>query len=262
VADQLRRGNPRLPGTGPFLDSRTFPKPGQRASVRRVHARAPCCGSTTADEEESSMDLVTAIAAGAAAGVSRTASQAVRDAYEALKTLLRTRFPRVDVAPLEELPGSAAKQASLAEDLARFDVDRDAEVMRLTFALVAAVGDLARGARGGRQGWRGPGAREGRVREHPADRGQRHCARRRGDQRDHDRGRAGRERVGPKLTSAARAAPADLPTPASSPRIDFDRGSSPRHPRARGTSSPQPGTRRPYMVEVPQPRSARPPNPP
>jgi hypothetical protein len=86
------------------------------------------------------VDPVTAaIVAGAAAGLTSTASQAVRDAYESIKALLVARFPRIDVRPVEELPSSPAKQASLAEDLARFGADRDAEVVRLAEALVVAI---------------------------------------------------------------------------------------------------------------------------
>ncbi len=90
--------------------------------------------------EESSMDPVTAaIAAGAAAGLTASASQAVLDAYEALKSALHDRYPRVDVGPLEELPDSEAKQASLAEDLTRYGAARDTEVVRLAFTLVAVI---------------------------------------------------------------------------------------------------------------------------
>jgi len=88
----------------------------------------------------SRMDPITAaIVAGAAAGLTSTASQAVRDAYQALKDVIRHRFPRVDIAPVEELPESSAKQASLSEDLVRFGADQDADVVRLAEALVLAI---------------------------------------------------------------------------------------------------------------------------
>lgn len=86
------------------------------------------------------MDPVTAaIVAGATAGLASTASRAVIDTYEALKAVLRERFPRVDVGRLLEQPGSAAGQASLAHDLARDGADRDAEVVQLAEALVEAI---------------------------------------------------------------------------------------------------------------------------
>jgi hypothetical protein len=109
--------------------------------------------------EELRMDPVTAaIAAGAAAGLTTTASQAVRDAYQALKDLLQRRFPRIDVRPLEELPDSPAKQASLDEDLVRLGAARDAEVVRLAETLVMAI------AREAPQAAAGVGVDLGRVR--------------------------------------------------------------------------------------------------
>jgi hypothetical protein len=86
------------------------------------------------------MDPITAaIATGAAAGLTSTASQAVRDAYEALKDVIHQRFPRADIASVEELPESSAKQASLSEDLVRFGAAQDAEVLRLAEALVMVI---------------------------------------------------------------------------------------------------------------------------
>lgn len=86
------------------------------------------------------MDPITAaIVAGAATGLTSTVSLAVRDAYDGLKRLLAARFPRLDLAPVEELPNSRSKQESLAEDLVRFGADRDAEVVRLAEALTEAI---------------------------------------------------------------------------------------------------------------------------
>jgi hypothetical protein len=70
-----------------------------------------CLLQATAGKEESSLDSITdAIVAGAAAGLTSTASQAVRDAYERLKALLGRRFPWIGVRLVEELPNSSAKQ--------------------------------------------------------------------------------------------------------------------------------------------------------
>src|SRR5262249_32014304 len=88
----------------------------------------------------SSMEPVTAaIVAGAVAGLSQTASEAVHDAYISLKQLLAARFPRIDVESVEELPNSTAKRASLAEDVARFGADQDIEIVQLAEALVVAI---------------------------------------------------------------------------------------------------------------------------
>jgi hypothetical protein len=104
-------------------------------------AAALCCPPRASrEEEESSVDPIpAAIAAGAAAGLTSTATQAVRDAHDALKALLGARFPLVDVRPLEEMPDATARHASLAEDLTRFGADRDAEVVRLAWALMEAI---------------------------------------------------------------------------------------------------------------------------
>jgi hypothetical protein len=86
------------------------------------------------------MDPITAaIVAGAAAGLTSTVSQAVRDAYSGLKGLLAARFPQVDLAPVEKLPGSQAKQASLAEDLTLAGANRDDDVVRLARHLVEVI---------------------------------------------------------------------------------------------------------------------------
>lgn len=82
------------------------------------------------------MDPVTAaIVAGAATGLTSSASQAVRDAYDGLKGLLATRFPDVDLAQVEKLPDSRSKQQSLARDVILAELYRDAEVVRLAEVL-------------------------------------------------------------------------------------------------------------------------------
>jgi hypothetical protein len=83
--------------------------------------------------------ITATLAAGAAAGLTGIATQAVKDAYGLLKSALLTRFPKVDVAPLEARPSSTAKQASLAEDLAAVGADRDPEILQLAKALVEAI---------------------------------------------------------------------------------------------------------------------------
>ena len=86
------------------------------------------------------MDPITAaLAVGAAAGLTGVATQAVKDAYGLLKSVLRARFPKIDVAPIEERPSSQAKQASLAEDLEAAGAAQDPEILRLAQALVEAI---------------------------------------------------------------------------------------------------------------------------
>jgi hypothetical protein len=85
--------------------------------------------------------ITAALAAGAAAGLTAVASQVVKDAYGRLKAVLAARFPQVQthVQALETRPGSQAKQASLAEELAEVGAERDAELLQLAQALVEAI---------------------------------------------------------------------------------------------------------------------------
>ncbi|MGW0250173.1 hypothetical protein ACWDYH_26470 [Nocardia goodfellowii] len=89
--------------------------------------------------------IVAAIAAGAGAGVTQTVSQAVTDAYTALKNLLTGRYRDVDVAPLERKPDSAAKRESLAEDLSAAGADQDRQLLAAARAVITAVREHAPG---------------------------------------------------------------------------------------------------------------------
>ncbi|WP_282779147.1 MULTISPECIES: hypothetical protein [unclassified Nocardia] len=83
--------------------------------------------------------VVSAIAAGAVAGVSETASQAVKDAYTGLKNLLSGKYRDVDVTAVERKPNSAAKRESLAEDLEDAGVGGDSELAEAAVAVLEAV---------------------------------------------------------------------------------------------------------------------------
>lgn len=88
------------------------------------------------------MDPITAaLAAGAAAGLTNVAAQAVQDAYGRLKTALSDRFPQlgVHVQALEARPDSQPEQSSLAEELADAGAEHDAELLQLAQALLAAI---------------------------------------------------------------------------------------------------------------------------
>jgi hypothetical protein len=93
--------------------------------------------------EDASMDpvtvIVSAIAMGAAAGLTDTASAAVTDAYGALKGVLTGRYPRVDVAAVENKPESIPKRESLAEDLADAGAEHDAELVEAARQVITAV---------------------------------------------------------------------------------------------------------------------------
>ncbi|NKY60928.1 hypothetical protein [Nocardia flavorosea] len=83
--------------------------------------------------------VVSAIAAGAAAGVSDTAAQVVKDAYLGLKDLISRNYRGVDVSGVERKPESESKQASLAEDLDDAGAAGDAELGAAAVAVLQAV---------------------------------------------------------------------------------------------------------------------------
>lgn len=83
--------------------------------------------------------VVSAIAAGAVAGVGDTAKQAVRDAYAGLKNLISHKYADVDVSGLERKPDSESKRASLAEDLVDAGATADAELAAAAAAVLEVV---------------------------------------------------------------------------------------------------------------------------
>lgn len=83
--------------------------------------------------------VVAAIAAGAAAGVTDTAAQVVKDLYAGLKGLISRKYGDVDVSSVERKPDSESKQASLAEDLVDAGAAGDAELSAAAAALLEAI---------------------------------------------------------------------------------------------------------------------------
>jgi hypothetical protein len=83
--------------------------------------------------------IVSALALGAAAGFEESTTQAVKDAYAALKRLISDRYRQVDTAPVERLPASEAKRGSLAEDLAEAGADTDVEVLEAARSLITTL---------------------------------------------------------------------------------------------------------------------------
>jgi hypothetical protein len=83
--------------------------------------------------------IVTAVALGASAGLTDTATSAVKDAYAALKGLLARRS--VDVSGVERRPGSTAQQTALHEDLADAGEPVDDELLAAARAVTDAVAE-------------------------------------------------------------------------------------------------------------------------
>ncbi|MGW6123115.1 hypothetical protein ACWFRF_29020 [Nocardia sp. NPDC055165] len=83
--------------------------------------------------------VVSAIAAGAVAGVGDTATQVVKDAYAGLKSLLSRKYAAVDVSAVEKKPDSQPKKDSLAEDLDEAGAAGDPELGHAAAVVLEAV---------------------------------------------------------------------------------------------------------------------------
>ncbi|MGW4371537.1 hypothetical protein ACWEKT_38480 [Nocardia takedensis] len=87
--------------------------------------------------------VVSAIAAGAVAGVGDTATQVVKDAYTGLKNLLSRKYSDVDVSQVEKKPDSQPKKDSLAEDLDEAGAGSDPELGQAAAAVLEALREHA-----------------------------------------------------------------------------------------------------------------------
>ena len=90
------------------------------------------------------MEPISAIALSLALGAGATAGQeavkaVVKDAYEALKELIKSRYPRVPTEQLEQAPESKNRRAVVEEDLATAGAGQDAELLARARALVELV---------------------------------------------------------------------------------------------------------------------------
>ena len=83
--------------------------------------------------------IFSAIVAGASAALKPTAEQAVKDAYEGLKALIRSRWRRVAVEAIEGNPSSSERQKILKEDLQAAGQLDDREVLEKAQQLILAV---------------------------------------------------------------------------------------------------------------------------
>jgi hypothetical protein len=85
--------------------------------------------------------LVTALVAGAAAGLKPTAEQAVKDAYGALKALIRRKYAAAaaSVEHLEAAPDSKPQRDVVKEDLSKAHAAQDNELLGAARAVLTAV---------------------------------------------------------------------------------------------------------------------------
>lgn len=83
--------------------------------------------------------VISALAAGALAGLKPTAEQAVKDAYAGLKELICRKWRKIDIALLESDPSSKPRQAVLRDELATTSCATDDEVLQRARILVEAL---------------------------------------------------------------------------------------------------------------------------
>src|SRR6516164_2817794 len=83
--------------------------------------------------------IVTALVAGAAAGLTPTVSQAVKDGYEGLKALIKRKYSHVSIDQLEADPASQARRAVVEKDLQKTNAEKDPELLQQVKALLDAM---------------------------------------------------------------------------------------------------------------------------
>ncbi|HJU40862.1 MAG TPA: hypothetical protein VJ724_14925 [Tahibacter sp.] len=87
--------------------------------------------------------IATAIASGAAAAVEPTTANIVKDAYAALKALIRHKWAHVSLEALERKPDSKAQRDAVEESLKEADAGRELEVVRQAKVVIEAVREHA-----------------------------------------------------------------------------------------------------------------------
>jgi hypothetical protein len=84
--------------------------------------------------------IVAALVAGAAASVNAVATDAVKDTYQALKTLIADRYKRSGaITTVEEDPGSEAAKAAVTEALRKSGAGDDPDVQKGALELDRAL---------------------------------------------------------------------------------------------------------------------------
>ena len=87
--------------------------------------------------------LLTAIVSGAAAALEPTTKQAVKDAYDGLKTLIKRKWGDVGIEQVEQNPKSTARREVLKEDLDKAGAAPDEQVMKQAQEVIRAVKEHA-----------------------------------------------------------------------------------------------------------------------
>ena len=83
--------------------------------------------------------IVTALAAGAAAGLTASAENAIKEAYAGIKALIQRKFGGVDLAVLESKPESATRRGVVAEELTEAGAAQDQELLQAAERLMQLI---------------------------------------------------------------------------------------------------------------------------
>ena len=89
--------------------------------------------------------IVAAITAGVTSGVTEVGKQAIVDAYNALKTLLKSKFGPESkvmkaVGEVEGTPDSKGRQQTLQEEVTKVNADKDPELVQAAQNLLKELG--------------------------------------------------------------------------------------------------------------------------
>jgi hypothetical protein len=87
--------------------------------------------------------IVTALVAGAVAGLKPTAEQVIKDAYAGLKALITRKYTTVSLDLLEQNPSSENRKAVVKEDLEKAAAAEDPEVLGKAKDLLEAIKSYA-----------------------------------------------------------------------------------------------------------------------
>jgi hypothetical protein len=86
--------------------------------------------------------IISALALGAATGVKSVAEKAVKDGYEGLKSLIKNKYPNINIDRLERKPDSDTQRKAVEEDLVDAGGDNDLEVLQKAKTLIEAIESL------------------------------------------------------------------------------------------------------------------------
>ncbi len=95
-------------------------------------------------EPISAIAISLALGAGAAAGT-EVVKAVVKDAYDKLKALIRSRYPKVSLDQLEQAPESKSRRAVVEEDLTNAGAEKDPELAAAARKLTELIQQQAPG---------------------------------------------------------------------------------------------------------------------